>query len=78
VELAQQLYARWVGAGTRIAFAMLVAGYAAYVSGLLLAHLPPEALAKLWHLPLAEYLAASNAPTGWNWLALAHRGDYIN
>jgi len=78
VELAQQAFARWVSAGTRIALAMLIAGYAAYVTGLLQAHLPPEALAKLWHLPLADYLATSTAPTGWSWLALAHRGDYFN
>jgi hypothetical protein len=78
MELAQIVFARWVSAGTRIALAMLVAGYAAYVTGLLEAHVRPEALAALWHLPLADYLAASSAPTGWSWLALAHRGDYLN
>jgi hypothetical protein len=78
VELAQKLFARWVNAGTRLALAMLIVGYAAYVTGLVQAHLRPEALAQLWHLPLADYLAASSAPTGWSWLALAHRGDYFN
>ena len=78
MELAQKTFARWVNAGTRIALAMLVVGYAAYVTGLLQAHLQPDALAKLWHLPLKDYLAASGAPTGWSWVELAHRGDYIN
>ena len=78
MELAQKTFARWVSAGTRIALALLVAGYALYVTELLPAHVQPEALAKLWHLPLADYLAASGAPTGWNWLALVQRGDYFN
>ena len=78
MELAQALFARWVQIGTRIAFALLVAGYAIYVGGLLEPQLPPEQLARLWGLPLAQYLAASGAPTGWQWLALAGRGDYFN
>ena len=78
MELAQKVFARWVSVGTRVALALLIGGYALYVTGLLQAHLQPEALAKLWHLPLADYLAASGAPTGWNWLGFAHRGDYLN
>jgi hypothetical protein len=78
MDLAQELFARWVRAGTRIAFALVVAGYLIYVGGLLEPKLPPEELAKLWGLPLAQYLAASGAPTGWQWLALAGRGDYFN
>jgi hypothetical protein len=78
VDLAQELFARWVRAGTRIAFALLVAGYVLYVCGLLEPQLPPEQLAKLWGMPLAQYLAASGAPTGWQWLSLAGRGDYFN
>ena len=75
---AQRLFARWLDAGTKIALTLLIAGFLAYVTGLLAAHLPPGELAQLWGLPLQEYLAASNAPTGWAWLSLAHRGDYVN
>ena len=39
---------------------------------------PIPTLTTLWGLPLAEYLAASGAPTGWAWLAHTGRGDYIN
>ena len=78
MELAQVLFARWVHIGTRVAFALLVAGYVIYVGGLLEPQLPPEQLAKLWGLPLAQYLSASGAPTGWQWLSLAGRGDYFN
>jgi hypothetical protein len=75
---AQQLFARWLDTGTKIALVLLSAGFAAYVTGLLPPYLPPEELAKLWGLPLREFVAAAGAPTGWGWLALSARGDYAN
>jgi hypothetical protein len=80
VELggAQRLFARWLDAGTKIALVLLAASFLAYVTGLLPAQLPPEELAKLWGLPLREFLAAAGAPTGWGWLKLWARGDYAN
>lgn len=75
---AQQLFARWLDAGTKIAFLLLAASFLAYVTGLLPAQLPPEELAKLWGLPLREFVAAAGAPTGWGWLELWARGDYVN
>jgi hypothetical protein len=29
-------------------------------------------------MPVDAYLAATNAPTGWGWLALSAQGDYMN
>jgi hypothetical protein len=80
VELAQaqKITARWMDAGTRLALALLVGGFFVYLSGLLPPQLPPQELARHWHLPLREFLAATQAPTGWGWLALAGRGDYFN
>lgn len=78
LDEAQRLFAHWLDAGTRIGLALLCAGFAAYASGLLPPQLPPAELTKLWGLPLQAYLAATGAPTGWNWLPLAGRGDYFN
>ena len=75
---AQQLFARWLDAGTRIALVLLAASFVVYVTGLLPPQLPPEELARLWGLPLPQFLAAADAPTGWGWLALSMRGDYFN
>jgi hypothetical protein len=75
---AQQLFARWLDAGTRIALALLAAGFLVYITGLLPPQLPPAELTRLWGLPLQEFLAAAGAPTGWHWLQLADRGDYVN
>lgn len=78
VEEAQRSFARWVDIGTRLGLALLVAGFAAYVAGLLPPHVPLAELARSWHLPLAQFAAATGAPTGWQWLALIGRGDYVN
>lgn len=76
--LAEQHFARWVLWGSRVALALLVAGFALYVTGLLPSHIPLDALPKLWGLPLQQFLVSAQAPTGWQWLALAGRGDYFN
>ena len=78
VEEAQKSFARWVDAGTKLGLALLIAGFAAYVGGLLPAHIPLSELARSWHLPLPQFIAATGAPTGWQWLLLAGRGDYFN
>ena len=77
VEEAQKSFARWVDAGTKLGLALLIAGFAAYVSGLLPARIPLGELARSWHLPLPQFIAATGAPTGWQWLLLAGRGDYF-
>ena len=78
VEEAQIIFARWLDAGTKLGLALLVAGFVAYVFGLVPPHLPLEALSRYWGLPLPQFLEAARAPTGWGWLALSMRGDYLN
>ena len=78
LEAAQRIVARWIDWGTRVALALLVAGFALYVTGVLAPHIPPERLALLWSLPLRDFLAASGAPSGWDWLKHIGRGDYVN
>jgi hypothetical protein len=74
----QPLYARWVDIGTRIGFLLLVGTFAIYVFGLLDPLVPPQELARLWGLPVDRYVAAVKGPTGWGWLALLGRSDYLN
>ena len=78
LEQAQRSFARWVDIGTRLGLGLLLAGFAAYVGGLLPPHIPLSDLARAWHLPLAQFAATTGAPTGWQWLQLAGRGDYFN
>jgi hypothetical protein len=71
----QLRYAALLDWGTRIGLAVLVLTYAACVLGVASPHVPPERLAELWSQPLAHYLQQTHSPTGWGWVALAHRGD---
>jgi len=78
LQSEQDAYAGWLAWGTRLGFGALVATYFVYVTGLVAPEIPLERLPELWSLPLDEYLAATNAPTGWNWLRRLHRGDLLN
>ena len=78
VPIEQRIYARWLDIGTRVGLAMLVVGFAVYVFGVLDPHVPPQELARLWTLPVDHYVAATGAPTGWDWLRHLGKGDYLN
>ena len=74
----QDLYARWLERGTRVAFAFAIVSLALYFSGVLAPVVPLEQLPALWRLPAAEFVRQAHAPAGWSWLSLAGRGDYLN
>lgn len=75
---AEVAYARWLDWGTRIGLALLIASFVGYAFELVPPHVPFDDLARAWALPVDEYRAAVNAPSGWGWIALAARGDYLN
>jgi hypothetical protein len=71
-------YARCLEIGTAFSFGLIVLELVAYLSGALSPYVPLRELPSLWSLPMKEYLAAARVPTGWGWIALAGRGDYLN
>jgi hypothetical protein len=76
--MEQTIYARWLDIGTRLGFGILFLSFLSYVLGVLDPHVPPHELPLLWGLPVDHYVAAAGAPTGWGWLALVVRADYLN
>ena len=78
VSIEQRIYARWLDIGTRVGLVALVVGFAVYLFGVLDPHVPPQELARLWTLPVDHYVATAGAPTGWDWLQLLGKGDYLN
>lgn len=74
----QLVYAAALDVGMRIGFAVLAVTLAIYISGLFEAHIPVEDLPRYWGLHASEYLHAADVPTGWGWVDLAHRSDYLN
>ena len=73
----QQRYARWLRWSTRLSVALLVLGYAAYVSGLLPAHVPIENLPQLWSLPAGRFLQETGVKPGWGWASFLPNGDMV-
>lgn len=78
VSNEQIIGARWIEIGTRVAFVCLVATFALYLLGALEPLVPTAELVRLWTLSVQRYVAATDAPTGWAWLRLIGKGDYLN
>jgi hypothetical protein len=77
-QVVQELYARWLGVATRIAFAGALVAFVVYAGGLLPSFVALDALPALWQLPVGEYLARTGAPVGWGWLRLLPYADYLS
>jgi hypothetical protein len=71
-------YARWLGWCTRVALAVLIAAFLAYLLRLAPPLVSLERLPEVWSLPVDRYVAATGAPTGWGWLGRLGNGDYLN
>jgi hypothetical protein len=72
------IYARWLAWSTRIALGALIATFFLYMAGVLQPLIAVERLPAVWGLPVDRFLAATRAPSGWGWLAVARSGDYAN
>lgn len=75
---AEKVYAGTLAVGTRVGFVSLLVTFLVYVVGLLPPEVPVTELPKYWHLPVARYVAATGAPTGWRWLSHLGAGDVLN
>jgi hypothetical protein len=76
-EVLEDAYARWLDAGSRVAFALSLTAFALYVGGVLPSFVSLDALAGLWGLPVDAYLEKTAAPSGWTWLRLLGFADYL-
>jgi hypothetical protein len=57
---------------------MLAVCFLLYVLEVIEPLVPLQRLPQLWTLPVDRYLAQTGAPTGWGWLRLLGKGDYLN
>lgn len=78
LSIEQTRYARILDLGTKLGFVLLVAGFAAYMLGLLPAHVPFERLPELWSQPVDVYLRESGTPTGWGWARFIAKGEFAS
>jgi hypothetical protein len=74
----QLAYATVLDWGMKIGFVGLVITFLLYVFGIITPHVPLEQLPYYWSMSANEYLKAANVGTGWSWLYLSDKGDFIN
>ena len=82
----QILYARVLEIGMYIGLVILFVTFGVYVSGLLAPAVPLEQVSNYWHHGVHEYLEVVNQnhlqmdhpPTGWAWLSMLGKGDFLN
>lgn len=71
-------YAVMLSKGMKVGLIALIVTFFLYVSGIVPPHIPKDTLSEFWHLPVAEYLHSTGIETGWNWLFLIKKGDFLN
>jgi len=74
----QLAYAQVLDFGMKLGFLLLLATFVLYVSGLVSPHIPVTELPRYWSLPVKEYLAATGIQSGWGWLHMLGKGDFLN
>lgn len=74
----QVRYAMLLSKGMKIGLAILIFTFFLYISGIVSPHIPKDKLSSLWHLPVSEYLNAIGVESGWNWVLLVKKGDFLN
>lgn len=86
ISEAQRLYASVLNVGMYTGLALLLIGFALYVSGVIEPAVPIETVADYWEMGVGEYLDTINDEylhrehglTGWWWLSALGQGDYLN
>lgn len=82
----QLLYATILEKGMMIGLILMFITFALYVFGIMTPAIPLDKIAGYWSQPVHDYLVAINAhylhldelTTGWNWVALIGKGDFLN
>lgn len=74
----QLAYAKLLDIGMKVGLLMLVISFAIYVFGIFTPHVPVGDLPKYWSMPVKDYLKATDIHTGWSWVHLLGKGDFLN
>ena len=82
----QLLYARVLEIGMYIGLVILFITFGLYASGILAPAVPLDQVANYWNQGVNEYLEAVNRdhlhlehpPTGWAWVTMVGKGDFLN
>ncbi len=71
-------YAKLLNIGMKLGLLMLLISFTIYVLGIFTPHVPVGDLPKYWSMPVKDYLKATDIHTGWSWVHLLGKGDFLN
>ncbi|MBC7356040.1 MAG: DUF1634 domain-containing protein [Desulfomicrobiaceae bacterium] len=74
----QLVYADILFYGCWTGLALMGITYLLYVSGIMEPYVSMKLITQYWSMPVNEYLTANNVPTGWGWVSLLGKGDFLN
>jgi hypothetical protein len=74
----QIAYAKVLNTLMFLGLAIIVVTFIIYMSGILTSFVPPQEIPNYWGMASKDFIHSLNAPTGWGWLALVGKGDYLN
>jgi hypothetical protein len=74
----QIVYANILNIGMMLGLAIIVVTFIVYMSGILSSFIPPQEIPKYWTMSSKNFIHSLGAPTGWDWLAMVDKGDYLN
>ena len=74
----QLAYAKLLDLGMKAGLLTLIVTFCIYVFGIFSPHIPVNELPNYWKLPVREYLRAANIHTGWSWLSMVGKGEFLN
>lgn len=74
----QITYAKVLNTLMFLGLAIIVVTFVLYMSGILSSFIPPQEIPNYWTMASKDFIHGLNAPTGWDWLALVGKGDYLN
>jgi hypothetical protein len=82
----QLIYARVLEVGMYLGLVILFLTFAVYALGIVKPAVPLDQVANYWNQPVHEYLEAVNhdylhlehPPTGWEWVTMVGKGDFLN
>jgi len=74
----QLRYADILDKGMKIGLVVLFITFILYIFEIFTSHIPFSELPKYWGLPVHEYVEVSKINTGWSWVGMLGKGDFVN
>lgn len=74
----QIAYAKILDVGMKIGLITSIILFCIYISGVLAPYIPVKDLPKYWGMSVHEYLEATGIQSGWSWVRLLQKGDFLN